>query len=230
MICINTIIVLYGFTRFDLWMFAGKDDLVMKALKKTATELLILGVAGLLIAFTANGVRAKNSIKINKNYFDIGLSIETPTDSASVDANVTSNTYTLKDENDPIQSAHPKHPYQEMTYDEVFELLNDPNTALGLNVFVDARNDEHYNEGHIPGALQCDPYNVGLYIDNIIDYVTGAEKVVVYCGGGECEDSIFMCRELVEMDVPMEAIYLFVGGWKEWSDNGSPIETGSNEE
>lgn len=202
----------------------------MNALKKTTIEFLILGVAGLMIAFTANSVRAKNSIKINKNYFDIGLTVKTPTSSTPEDENSAIDSDTLSVENDPIQPAHLQHPYQEITYDEVFELLNDPNTAMGLNVFVDARNDEQYNEGHIPGALQCDPYNVGLYIDNIIDYVAGAEKVVVYCGGGECEDSIFMCRELIEMDVPMEAIYLFVGGWKEWSDNGSPIETGSNEE
>jgi len=202
----------------------------MKALKKTAIELLILGVAGLLIAFITNSVRAKNSIKINKNYFDIGLTIKSPSDSVSFDVNTAGNTDTLNDENETNKPDHLEHPYQEIKYDEVFELLNDPNTVAGLNVFVDARNDEQYNEGHIPGALQCDPYNVGLYIDNIIDYVTGAEKVVVYCGGGDCEDSIFMCRELIEMDVPMEAIYLFVGGWKEWSDNGSPIETGSSEE
>lgn len=201
----------------------------MKALKKTTIEFLILGISGLLIAFIVNSVRAKNSIKINKDYFDFGLTINIPPDSTSADANSAGNTDALPVEKDLNQPAHPKHPYQEMTYDEVFELFNDPNTAMGLNVFVDARNDENYNEGHIPGALQCDPYFVGQYIDNIIDYVAGAEKVVVYCGGGECDDSIFMCRELLEMDVPMEAIYLFAGGWKEWSDNGSPIETGSSE-
>lgn len=195
---------------------------MMKALKKTIVEFFLLGMVGLMIGFTANGLRAKNSLQFTKNYFDFGTVVTIPGHHEPGNTTTTSNDTTAE------KSTHPKHPYQEITHDEVLALLNDPNTELGLNVFVDARNENNYSEGHIPGSYQCDPYDIGSYIDGMIDHVLGAEKVVVYCGGGNCEDSIFMCRELLEMEVPMEAIYLFMGGWKEWVKNDSPIETGSD--
>lgn len=195
----------------------------MKALKKTIVEFLLLGVIGLIVGFTANGLRTKNSLQFTKNYFDFGtVAIIPGNDDPTAPTNEAGETVTE-------QSKHPKHPYQEITHSEVLALLNDPNTATGLNVFVDARNDESYNEGHILGALQCDPYDIASYINKIMNHVLGAEKVVVYCGGGECEDSIFMCRELIELGVPTEAIYLFAGGWNEWKDKGGPIESGSDE-
>ena len=57
----------------------------------------------------------------------------------------------------------------------------------------------------------------------------GALKVIVYCGGGDCEDSVFMCRELLEADVPYDAIHLYVGGWEEWTAKGMPVEEGRQE-
>jgi 3-mercaptopyruvate sulfurtransferase SseA len=92
---------------------------------------------------------------------------------------------------------------------------------------VDARDDEHFAEGRIPGAIQCFPYEVQRCLDKVMAAAAGAEKVVVYCGGGDCEDSIFMCRELIDAGVPEEAVYLFEGGWKEWSASSLPMETGS---
>ena len=117
-----------------------------------------------------------------------------------------------------------QHSYQEIDYDEVLAVVNDPMTAAGLNVLVDARDDDHYSEGRIAGALQCFPHEVDRYVDRIRDAVLNAEKVIVYCSGGDCEDSIFMCRELLNMSVPYENVFLYPGGWKEWVARGGPTE------
>lgn len=117
-----------------------------------------------------------------------------------------------------------QHSYQEIDFDDVLALVNDPMTAAGLNVLVDARDDDHYSEGRIAGALQCFPHEVDRYVDRIRDAVLNAEKVIVYCSGGDCEDSIFMCRELLNMSVPYENVFLYPGGWKEWVARGGPTE------
>ncbi len=173
-------------------------------------ELFVVAAAAVAIASVANAVRGSGSIEWTKNYFDTGaglISVEGPLERLG-----------------PTEAVQPKHPYQEVTFDELVALLDDPNTAAGLNALIDARSDEHYESGHIPGAIQCDPYNIEPYIDDVLAQVMGAETVVIYCGGGDCEDSVFMCRELIEADVPYEAIYLYAGGWKEWTAKNMPVE------
>ncbi len=122
-----------------------------------------------------------------------------------------------------------EHAYQTMLFEEVVEIFNDPATQMGANVFIDARNDELYEEGHIPGALQADHYRLEDYIENVLAYAESADRIIVYCNGGDCEDSIYMCTDLVELDVPYDRIYLYVGGWKEWESNGQPVATGREE-
>ena len=194
----------------------------MKTAKNTALEFALIGVVGVVIALIGNTVRARGAIDLSKNYFFIPpVEVDTApaTQGEASDA---------AKANDPETTApeQPKHSYKEVDFDAAQTILEDPNTAGGLNVFIDARGDDDYEEGHIPGALQCIPYEIDVYIDAITDNVLGAEKVIVYCGGGECEDSIYMCRELVEMGVPQEAIHLFPGGWSEWVERGGEIETG----
>jgi len=123
-------------------------------------------------------------------------------------------------------SAHRRHPYQSMTFEQVAEVFNDPDTERGAHLFVDARNDSGYIEGHIPGALQCDHYRLAEYLDGVLGRAGQAEKVIVYCSGGACEDSIFVSCDLIELDVPYESIYVFEGGWCEWVAHDMPVETG----
>ena len=179
----------------------------MKRLKQTGFEVVVLGVIGLIVAAAANVVRAKGSITLGKNYFYI------PEASQEVVG----------------KPATAKHDFQEIDYEEAAALLEDPDTEAGLNVFLDARNDDEFGHGHIRGAVQCDPYNVAQYWDDVEPLVQGAMKIVVYCGGGDCEDSIFMCRELQNQDIPWEAIYLYEGGWNEWTAKGGPAESGRTE-
>ena len=208
----------------------------MSVLKQTLAELLVLALLGVALALGANSVRSQGSIKLAKNYFDKGSPMKrAPTDDATRAAEGSSGAalpaHVQAVEPAPSTAApelehHPPHDYQEILFDEVVEVFSDPRTAGGLNVFVDARKDELYEEGHIPGAVQCDPYEEERYLQTVLDHVNGVERVIVYCGGGDCEDSIFMCRELIAADVPYELVYLYPGGWKEWTEQNMPVATG----
>lgn len=117
---------------------------------------------------------------------------------------------------------HLQHEYQSIAFDEVVAVFNDPRTRQGMNLFVDARNDDHFKEGHIPGAVQCFPFELHRFIDEVLERANGVDKVIVYCNGGECEDSIFACRDLIAAGIPYESVYLYEGGWKEWASRDMP--------
>ena len=204
----------------------------MGVVRKTIVEGLILGVLGVGVALSVNAVRASSSVELSKNYFvrpdkntqQIGSSIN-PTPKGADEpshARTSGEVITVEPEGDE----HPDHPYQEVSIADVVALFNDPDTQYGLNLFVDARNDDAYEEGHIPGAIQADHYRLVDYIDTLLDFAEGAEKIIVYCNGGDCEDSIFLCGDLVDFEVPSEKLYLFSGGWEDWTKNNMPVEKG----
>ncbi|MFQ5592312.1 MAG: rhodanese-like domain-containing protein [Phycisphaerae bacterium] len=203
----------------------------INAVKRTIFEMFLLAVAGAVIGFGYNATRAKGSIKPLKNYFARGTGTQAPSDR---EARADAGGLDLREgrpsdgvEHSDVEQSHGQlgeHPYKEIRLAEVVDVLNSPDTEMGLNVFVDARSEELYAAGHIPGAIRCDPYEVDACIDDVMQLAAAAEKVVVYCGGGECEDSIFMCRELLAAGIDHAAIYLFAGGWSEWNSNDLPVE------
>jgi rhodanese-related sulfurtransferase len=108
------------------------------------------------------------------------------------------------------------------------ELHREPGFAQGTIVFIDARNGEHYQQGHIPGAWQFDRYHPENYLAAVLPVCQLAQQVVVYCAGGDCEDSEFAALFLRDSaQVPGEKLFVFTGGWNEWTERGLPVETGS---
>ncbi len=201
----------------------------MKTFKKTITEALILGGIGLIVALGVNATRDSGSVKLTKNYFakrpvapgaqttPFGTDLRQP--ELDPPAAPTSETGSALE-----------HSYQAVTFEQAAAIFNDPNTEMGVNVFIDARNDDAYKEGHIPDALQAYHYEIERYIDNVMLYAEGAEKVVIYCNGGNCEDSIFVSNDLLEAGISYDSLYLFEEGWKAWTANNMPVETGRIEE
>ena len=61
----------------------------------------------------------------------------------------------------------------------------------------------------------------------VLPVCLAAQKVVVYCTGGACEDSEFAALMLRDAGVPRENVYVYVGGITEWIANGLPVETGA---
>lgn len=110
---------------------------------------------------------------------------------------------------------------------QVTQLFRDPRQAQELIVFVDARNDAHYQEGHIPGAYQFDHYRADQYFAAVLPVCQAAEQVVVYCTGGECEDSEFTAIFLQQAGIPGDKLMIYGGGINEWTRNGLPLEVGA---
>jgi rhodanese-related sulfurtransferase len=96
-----------------------------------------------------------------------------------------------------------------------------------LIVFVDARNESHYEEGHIPDAYHFDHYYPEKHLAAVLPACLSAVKIVVYCGGGACEDSQLAAQTLKEAGVPAERLFVYAGGITEWSTNGLPVELGA---
>ena len=89
-------------------------------------------------------------------------------------------------------------------------------------LFIDAREDWEYAEGHIPGALNL-PYEQAINDPARLEQVDQAGKpIVTYCGGGTCEISISVAWELLGVGKTHIAVYL--GGFPEWVEAGYPVE------
>ena len=92
-------------------------------------------------------------------------------------------------------------------------------------VFIDARHDPEYKEGHIPGAYQFDHYHPENYIAAVAPVCQKAEQIVVYCAGGKCEDSEYAAIFLRDnLGLPKEKLFVYAGGIGEWTGNGAPVE------
>ncbi|MCH8264733.1 MAG: hypothetical protein IIC10_04980 [Proteobacteria bacterium] len=193
----------------------------MNGVKKTLVEFVIVGAIGVGLGFCVNGLRASDSIDLGRNYFFKG-SPRMPAGGVT-DAVESSQAGAVSD---AVKPSRPQHDFQTITFKEVLEAFHDTATADGAYVFVDARNDQLYEEGHIPGALQADHFRLDEFIEAVLDATDTAEKVIVYCNGGDCEDSIYVCQDLIEFDVPYDRLYLYGGGWNEWESEGQPVATG----
>ncbi len=108
----------------------------------------------------------------------------------------------------------------------VVGLFASPGYAADKVIFVDARNDEQYRAGHIPGAFAFDHYRPETSIAVVFPACLAASNVVVYCTGGDCEESGFAALALADAGVPRERLRIYVGGITEWQAAGRPVETG----
>lgn len=116
---------------------------------------------------------------------------------------------------------------QGIDYDQAVRFFKDPRRRKGLIVFIDARNDTHYQAGHVPGAYLFDPYHSAKYLAAVLPICQEAEQIVVYCVASECEDSELAAVLLRNAGIPNQKLFVYVGGFTEWTANRQPVETGT---
>ena len=88
-------------------------------------------------------------------------------------------------------------------------------------LFVDARSEEYYIEGHIPKAVCND--NLDLLITKMEEHISIDDGFIVYCSDDDCGSSEELAYSLQEQG--FSNIYVFKGGWKQWIDNNLPMES-----
>ena len=115
---------------------------------------------------------------------------------------------------------------------EDIDLESDKTTLLAISLdkakdffengvlFIDARDEVYYNNGHIKNAMK----NVFLMelIFNIEEKQTKEDPIVVYCGDPGCGDSEDLAYDL--QNEGFKKLFVFKGGWLEWSAANYPSD------
>lgn len=204
-----------------------------KIWSRPIVELLTISAVGIAVGLTANAVSG-NGIAMNKNHFatrsapgrpDPPAGDTTPDPPATNSAS--QNDGPPPDRVEAIRTALIDAGYQILSHDEVVEVYQDPATEEEERyIFVDARDDAHYAKGHLRGAYQLDHYRVDRYLADLLPACELAEKVIVYCNGGECDDSKLATNDLLDAGVPADKIFIYLGGVEAWRADGLPFERG----
>ena len=91
-------------------------------------------------------------------------------------------------------------------------------------VILDARSQDHFNEEHIPGSKSLNFYQADKLIDELLPSLQEASMIIVYCNGGDCEDSIRLGAYLLnDHGIPYDAIRIFEGGIADWKKAGLSV-------
>lgn len=185
----------------------GRRSAAEKVLRETA---LVMAV-GLVFSLVANQISPRG-LALTRNYFpqEIG------------DANAA----TLSSAQSPSTPGKSKE-LQWVDGPQAIQLFHDSHLQQGRIVFVDARDEEHYLGGHVPGAYEFDPYHPEKYFPMVMPACRAAEQIVVYCNGGDCDDSKSAALLLRDVGIPNRKLFIYSGGITDWSTNHQPVETGT---
>lgn len=87
--------------------------------------------------------------------------------------------------------------------------------------FIDAREPEIFDEGHIPGAINIPFEELNQFADSL-ELLPKQNLVVFYCDGGDCH----LSHDLAEwmLDHGWQRLAVYEGGWAEWSRETDFIE------
>lgn len=113
--------------------------------------------------------------------------------------------------------------------EKAIEIFNEPK-AIKLDFahklfkdgiqFIDSRSPKEFAEGHIKGAVNIPFYGSENYSD-VINNFNKNKVVVTYCSSADCDISTLSGDELFKMG--FKKVYVFIGGYDEWTNNNYPI-------
>ena len=190
-------------------------------MKRVLLEALLVAAVGALVAFAANAL-SPSGLKLSQDYFH-GETLPIPRTKTNRTATVIASTNSAPD---PVIARLKEKGLQVVNGEQASELFRNPLSQQGAIIFIDARNDEHYQGGHIPGAYQFDNYHPENYMGTVFPVCQSAQKIVVYCAGGNCEDSQFAALTLRDAQIPNEKLFVYTGGITEWTNRGYAVELG----
>jgi rhodanese-related sulfurtransferase len=204
-----------------------KDDSIPKGERTFATGKILLEAAlvtavGVAFAFAANQI-SPAGLKLARNYFPEGIAAPTPKPA------VASTNSPAPSPEKFLATELKQQGLQLIDGDQVLRLFHDPEFKEGIVVFIDARDEKHYLEGHIPGAYEFDSYHPEKKFDTILPLCQIAKQIVVYCNGGDCDDSVSAAIFLRNVGIANTKLFVYGGGITEWKDRHLPIETGERD-
>ena len=190
-------------------------------MKRALFEALLVAAVGAILAFAANAFSPRG-LRLTQDYFhgETLPILRAKTNWTKIAVAGTNSTA------DPVIARLKEKGLQVVDGDQASKLFHDPLYERGGIIFIDARNDEHYQSGHIPGAYQFDNYHPENYMGTVFPVCQAAQKIVVYCNGGNCEDSQFAALTLRDAQIPNDKLFVYTGGITEWTNRGYPVELG----
>ena len=189
-------------------------------------EAALVVAIGTLFAFAANQVSPRG-LALTRNYFPQGTGrLVSANPPAGRPHNTTGTNSVAFDPAQLLAAELQEKGLQLIDRDQAMQLLQDPRLKSNLVVFIDARDEQRYRDGHIPGAYEFDPYRPEKYFDAVLPVCKAAEQIVVYCNGGDCDDSETAAILLRDIGIANQKLLVYGGGISEWVTNGLPVETG----
>jgi rhodanese-related sulfurtransferase len=197
-----------------------------KSIAAILREALLVAVAAASFGFAANALSPRG-LKLPNDYFPgdarltnapsrVAPSAPVQAAATNDDPEVAEAMRRIKEEGlQPIDRA------------ETERLFHDPRYQQGLVIFIDARHEAEYADSHIPGAYCLDPYHMEQNLADVLNHCQNAEQVVVYCHGGECPDAESTTIDLGKDGVPAQKLFVYGGGFDEWSAKHLPLEKGA---
>jgi rhodanese-related sulfurtransferase len=189
-------------------------------------ETVLVAAVGAGFAFAVNAL-APRGLNLARDYFPRNASPVVSTTQVSQPAAV--NPVSTNQDSEAAQTDRriKEKGLQPIDRARTERLFHDPRYQQGLVVFIDARDEEHYADGHIPGAYPLDRYHPEKDLADDLAPCQSAEIIVVYCTGGECEDAEFTALMLRDAGLPNQKLFVYGGGFDDWSANHLPLEQGA---
>lgn len=202
--------------------------------RRILVEVLLILALGSAIGLTANAFH-RNGINLNTNYFASLKATPAPIPSPSPNPNASGTTDPIEtdrwpDVPDELRSVFIRLDdlgYQPITFAQARAIAESPFARDGVYLIIDARDEEKFGAGHIPHAWLLDHFHKDRYLAELQPMLDVAEKIMVYCNGGHCDDSELVAADLLELGIDPMRMFIYAGGMSQWRDKGMPVETGS---
>jgi rhodanese-related sulfurtransferase len=89
----------------------------------------------------------------------------------------------------------------------------------GTVLWIDARPEEQFASGHVPGALLLNEDDWNSLLRPVLDAWSLERKLVVYCSRQSCNASHAVAERL-RKEAGLKNVYVLQGGWEEWQKGG----------
>ena len=92
----------------------------------------------------------------------------------------------------------------------------------GKAIFVDARSQLNFEDGHIKGAISLPVGQFDLMVEKFKQNYPLSQPIITYCSGRTCNDSHHLAQMLFENG--FDKVSVFIDGYPGWETEGYPIE------
>jgi len=189
-------------------------------------EALLVAAIGAGFAFAANQISPRG-LALTRDYFPTGTAHQVRPVAKAVPPPAAGTNAAVLSPAQFLAAQMKEKGLQLIDGPQAMKFFHDPRFQQNRVVFVDARHEAEYQKGHIPGAYEFDPYHPEKYFDAVLPVCQKAEQVVVYCNGGDCDDSESAALLLRDVGISNQKLFVYGGGFTEWTTNNLPVETGT---